>query len=71
MDRQYIDSRMISSAGYNSNNATLEVEFKSNGQIWQYFDVPEYVWFEFLSAESKGQYFLRNIRKKYTESQLA
>ena len=43
MERQYVDSTMISSIGYDSTTGTLEIEFKSNCQVWQYYDVPEYI----------------------------
>lgn len=65
MDRQYVDSSMMTSIGYDAASCILEVEFK-NGTIWQYYDFPEYLWYEFQSAESKGKYFHTNIRKQYT-----
>ena len=62
MDREYVDSSMITSIGYDEETCTLEVEFKS-GVIWQYH---EYMWYEFQSAESKGKYFHANIREQFT-----
>ncbi len=70
MDRKYVDSSMISSIGYDTSQAVLEVEFKSNGQVWQYFDVPEYIWFEIDSASSIGKYFNANIRGAYAENRV-
>ena len=35
MDREYVDSSMITSIGYDAMSCTLEVEFKS-GVVWQY-----------------------------------
>ena len=65
MDRQYVDSSMIRSIGYDVPSSTLEVEF-DNEVVWQYHDFPEYMWYEFQSAESKGKYFHANINKQYT-----
>lgn len=65
MNRQYVDSSMITSIGYDALSCTLEVEFK-NGTVWQYHEFPEYMWYEFESAESKGKYFNVNIKKQYT-----
>lgn len=65
MNRQYVDSSMITSIGYDVLTCTLEVEFK-DGTVWQYHEFPEYMWYEFESAESKGKYFNANIRKQYT-----
>ena len=65
MERQYVDSSMITSIGYDSATAILEIEFK-NGVVWAYPDFPEYLWYEFETAASKGQFFRQNIREQYT-----
>jgi len=70
MDRKYINSSMILSIGYDTNLAILEIEFKSNGQVWEYLDVPEYVWYEMESAPSVGKYFHANIKGTYTENRV-
>lgn len=70
MERQPINSSMISSAGYDPNNGVLEIEFKKGGAIWQYFDVPEYMWNEFQYSDSQGKYFLANIKNTYREARV-
>jgi hypothetical protein len=65
MERTPVNSSMLASIGYDSSNGTLEVEFKKGGVIWQYYDVPEYIWQELQSASSQGQYFLANIRNRF------
>ena len=70
MERDFIESSMISSIGYDPETATLEIEFNSNNQVWQYYDFPEHLWYEFESSESKGKYFLREIRGNYSESRV-
>jgi hypothetical protein len=65
MDRQFVDSSMITSIGYDAMAGILEIEFKS-GVVWQYLGFPEYMWYEFSSAESKGKYFHANINKQFT-----
>ncbi len=65
MNREYVESRMITSIGYDSSSCILEIEFK-DGAVWQYNDFPEYLWYEFLSAESKGKFFHANIKKEYS-----
>lgn len=42
MDRQYVDSKMIESIGYDPSTSTLEIEFKS-GIVWDYPEFPEYL----------------------------
>ncbi len=68
MEREYVESSMITSIGYD--NSILEIEFKSNGQVWQYFDVPEYVYHEMMAADSHGKYFHKNIKGHYMESRV-
>ncbi|MCM2996148.1 KTSC domain-containing protein [Paenibacillus cellulositrophicus] len=70
MDRKYVESSMISSIGYDEFQAVLEVEFKSNGHVWQYYDVPEYIWFEMNSTPSVGKYFHATIKGTYPESRV-
>jgi len=69
MDRKNIDSSMLLSIGYDANSSTLELEF-TNGAVWQYFDFPESLWYEFESAESQGKFFHREIKNQYSESRV-
>ncbi|MFJ5365950.1 KTSC domain-containing protein [Pectobacterium punjabense] len=64
MDRTYVDSTNIESAGYDSNTSILEIEFK-NGSLYQYSGVPEYIFQELISASSVGVYFNQNIKNNY------
>jgi len=61
---------MIASIGYEASTATLEVEFRSGGAVWQYFDFPEYMWNQFEYADSHGKFFLSNIKNQYRESRV-
>ena len=69
MEREYIESSMIRSIGFDASTSTLEIEFNS-GAVWQYFDFPESKWYEFRNAESKGKYFNREIKNQYSESRV-
>lgn len=42
-------------AGYDRQSQTLTVVFR-DGKWWNYYDVPEYMWQEFVASESKGKY---------------
>lgn len=69
MEREYIESSMITSIGYDPNTSILEIEFKGNGAIWQYYDFPENLWYEFKSG-SLGKFWHANIKGQYAESQV-
>lgn len=69
MDRKNIDSSMLRSIGYDAESSTLELEF-NGGVVWQYFDFPESLWYEFEAAASQGKFFLSEIKNQYSESRV-
>lgn len=69
MNRQSVSSSNIASIGYDANSQTLEIEFL-NGGVYQYFDVPQYVYDELMAAGSHGQYLARNIKGTYRYSKV-
>ncbi len=64
MYRTSVNSTNITSIGYEAQTATLEVEFTS-GDVYQYFNVPEYLYQQFLNASSHGQFLNDHIRYSY------
>ena len=64
MDRIPVSSSNISSIGYDSQSATLEVEFTST-EIYQYFNVPEHLYQGLMAAPSKGQFLNDYIKFSY------
>jgi hypothetical protein len=59
-----VESSMIHAVGYDPEKHILEVVFNT-GRTYQYADVPPEVYEGMLKAESKGRYFLANIRDVY------
>ena len=57
-------SREIEWIGYEHKRSMLQVEFIV-GSIYQYENVPETVYQEFLTAPSHGRFFESNIKNKY------
>ncbi len=66
MERQDVESSVIGAVGH---SRVLEIQFGS-GRIYQYYDVPEDIYDEMLSADSKGKYFNSHIRGKYTYQEI-
>ena len=64
MNRTPVTSSNVVAVGYDVNTMTLEVEFK-HGSIYEYFDVPEVVYQEFMTADSVGTYLNQNIKKNH------
>ncbi|WP_027998772.1 KTSC domain-containing protein [Sinorhizobium arboris] len=69
MMRDPVASSTVVSIGYGQATETLEVEFL-NGGIYQYYNVGQVVYDEFLTAPSKGQYLYLNIRNFYPYSRV-
>jgi len=64
IQRKEVRSSNLASVGYSARTKVLEIEFHS-GAIYQYRNVPAEVHAELMSAESKGQYFVREIRGRF------
>ena len=69
MNRTPVNSSAIVSVGYGHDSMVLEIEL-TGGAIYHYFDVPESVYREFMSADSLGKYYNTNIRNSYRYAQL-
>lgn len=59
-----VKSSAINSIGYDEKTNTLYIEFKKK-HVYVYLNVSNKEKKDFLSAESKGKYFNRKIKKKY------
>lgn len=69
MERNFVTSSNVASIGYDLVTATLEIEF-NNGGIYQYFDVPEVIYQEFIGEPSKDQ-FLATIKGRFRYARVA
>ena len=64
MDRIPVSSSHIADVGYDPATMTLEIGFK-DGSVYQYFDVPDVLYQEFMRAGSKGTFLHANIRNNH------
>lgn len=69
MNRTSVISTDVAEIGYDVDTMTLEVVFHKGG-VYQYFDVPEVVYQEFLRADSKGKFLHANIKNNYRYAKL-
>jgi hypothetical protein len=65
-----VKSKMLLSVAYHANKRILYLRFRS-GDVYRYFDFPGDDYQQFLQAESKGQFFLSNIRNCFRYERLA
>lgn len=66
MDRQPVSSSNIASVGYDADSETLEVEFLKTGKLYQYLNVPLFMFEQMMEANSVGIFFNAEIKNAYT-----
>lgn len=64
MEREPVSSSNVAAVGYDPDSETLEVEFKKSG-IYQYFNVPAFMFERLVAADSVGKFFNAEIRDAY------
>lgn len=65
MDRQPVSSSMIASIGYNPDSETLEVEFLKTGKVYEYYNVPPFMYDRLMEASSIGIFFNAEVKNAY------
>lgn len=60
-----LESSWLDRAGYDAETQVLTVRMKNSSDVYEFRDVPEDVFREFLGAESKGAYFATKIQGEY------
>ena len=70
MEREPVNSLIISEIGYNAACRTLEILFKS-GAIYLFYFVPEEIHRDFMNAQYIGDYWAKNVKHVYECSRIA
>lgn len=70
MDREFVQSSNVLAIGYAPEESILEVEF-SNGAVYQYYNVPQYLHDDLMQSHSKGQFINTYIKNAYSFSRVA
>ena len=63
---QPINSKWIAEVAYYGNLGYLDVRLK-NGQKYTFKNVPKNIYLDFMKAKSKGKYFNKVLKPKFTE----
>ncbi|GAA4897825.1 KTSC domain-containing protein [Flaviramulus aquimarinus] len=67
MERKKVSSSNLKSIGYLL--GILEIEFKNN-TVYQFKSVPKNIHNRLMKSSSKGTFFSKNIKEKFTYSQV-
>ena len=65
-----VESKMFSAVAYEASGKMLYLRFR-RGDVYRYFDFPASAYETFLAAESKGRFFLSEIRDCFRYERLA
>ena len=71
MHRQQVQSSALESIGYDAATNTLELEFKGNSGVWQYFNFKPSAYKKFRASGSLGNFFVRKIKGIYPELRIS
>ena len=65
-----VESKMFTSAAHDAEKQILYLRFQS-GDVYRYFDFHAADYRAFLSAESRGRFFLAHIRDRFRYERMA
>jgi hypothetical protein len=69
MDRISVSSETIAEVGYDRETEILEILFR-RGTLYQYFNVPAFIYEGLVQSPSLGRYFNAEIRGRFQETKL-
>lgn len=69
-EMHYVDSSNVEAIGYDPDTQQLHVRFVKSGETYVYYDVEEWVFQEFMQADSKGKYLNNQIKERFQYSKL-
>ena len=64
-EMEQVESTLIKEISYDAATQVLTVVFVNGEDVYDYRGVPAAVYEELKKAESKGSYFVKNIKDKY------
>jgi hypothetical protein len=65
-----VQSSNLHSVGYYLSNQTLQIRFKSNGSIYEYYNVPVDIYVSLMNASSKGNFAEANIFSRFHQKRI-
>lgn len=65
IEMQTVESSFLKKVGYDAATQTLAVQMVNSSDIYTYLNVPQSVYDGLMDAESKGAYYVRNIKGQF------
>ena len=68
IEMQSVKSSLIDKIGYDPETKTLAIQMNNSSDVYYYEDVPPSVFDSFQDAKSKGNYYVKHIKRHYKGS---
>ena len=65
IEMQSVKSSLLDKVGYDPEAKVLAVQMKYSSDVYLYQNVPMDIFDDLLAADSKGAYYVKNIKGKY------
>ena len=65
IEMRSVKSSLIDKVGYDPEAKVLAVQMNYSSDVYLYQDVPQDIFDDLLAAESKGGFYVKNIKGKY------
>lgn len=62
--REPVESTALATVGYSKRLHALEIEFR-DGLVYRYLEVPQLIYINLMSADSKARFYNRRVKGKY------
>ena len=68
IEMQSVKSSLLDKVGYDPETKTLAIQMNNSSDVYYYEDVPPSVFDSFQDAKSKGNYYVKHIKRHYKGS---
>ena len=65
IEMKSVSSSFLDKVGYDAQAKVLAIQMKNSSDVYLYQDVPQRIFDDLLAADSKGAYYVKNIKGKY------
>lgn len=69
-EMHFVSSSNVEAIGYDGTSQELHVRFVKSGETYVYYNVEEWVFTEFMNADSKGAFINSHLRGRYPYAKL-
>ncbi len=65
IEMQSVKSSLLNKVGYDAEAKVLAIRMNNSSDTYYYQDVPQSIYDSLLAADSKGRYYVKNIKGKF------